>query len=219
MIARGLSPSRFAVATARVAACRIEIECFRLDIGHHRRRAAERHHLGRRAEGEGGADHGVARSDPPRHEHEAQRIGPARAADRVARAAECRQLGLERAHLRSLDELAMREHARDGVVDGAAETAALGGDVDERDRLVFKAGVLNSSTQSCSIHARKGSAAQPATRRGPLRCGTVADAAGASRQRMATSRLATPSSPVTAGVAAAADGIDEGESSARSGSA
>jgi hypothetical protein len=39
----------------------------------------------------------------------------------------------------------VRQHARDGVVDGAAEAAALRGDVDERNRPVVDAGVLNSS--------------------------------------------------------------------------
>jgi hypothetical protein len=33
-----------------------------------------------------------------------------------------------------VDELAMGEHARDRLVDGAAESAPLRGDVDERDR-------------------------------------------------------------------------------------
>ena len=49
---------------------------------------------------------------------------------------------LERAHLRSLDELAMRQHARNRVVDGAAEPAALRGDIDERDRPLVEAGML-----------------------------------------------------------------------------
>ena len=201
-----------------VTACRIEIERFRLDIGHHRRRAAQRHHLRRRAEGEGGADHGVTRSDPPCHEHEAQRIRPVRAADRVPRPAECRQLGLERTHFRTLDELAMRKDARDGVVDGAAEAAPLGGDVDERDRLVLKARVLIHDLVLFDPRAKRGPA-QPATRRGPLRCGTVDDTAGASRQRMATSRLATPSSPVTAGGRPLRIALTKASNSERSGSA
>ena len=58
------------------------------------------------------------------------------------RAAERRKLGLERPHLRPLDELAMREHAGNRIVDGAAEAAALRGDVDERDRPLVEAGVL-----------------------------------------------------------------------------
>ena len=49
---------------------------------------------------------------------------------------------LERAHFRAEDELAMRQHARDRVIDGAAEAAALRGDVDERDRPLVEAGVL-----------------------------------------------------------------------------
>ena len=60
----------------------------------------------------------------------------------MARAAEGGQFGLQRAHLRALDELAMREHARNRLVDGAAEAAALGGDIDERDRSLVQAGVL-----------------------------------------------------------------------------
>ncbi len=51
---------------------------------------------------------------------------------------------LERAHLGAEDELAMRQDARDRVVDGAAEAAALRGDVDERDWPLVQAGVLNS---------------------------------------------------------------------------
>ena len=52
----------------------------------------------------------------------------------MASAAERRKLGFERAHLGSEDELAMRQYARDGIIDGAAEPAALRGNVDERDR-------------------------------------------------------------------------------------
>ena len=36
----------------------------------------------------------------------------------------------------------MRQHARDRVVDGAAEAAALRGDIDERDRPLVETGVL-----------------------------------------------------------------------------
>ena len=48
-------------------------------------------------------------------------------------AAELGELGLERAHFRAEDELAMAEHPRDRGIDGAAEPAALRGNVDERD--------------------------------------------------------------------------------------
>ena len=60
----------------------------------------------------------------------------------VAGAAERRELGLEGAHLGAEDKLAMRQHPRHGVIDGAAEPAALGGDVDERDRPLVQASVL-----------------------------------------------------------------------------
>ena len=39
----------------------------------------------------------------------------------MPRAAEGREFGFKRTHFRSLDELAMREYARDRLVDGAAE--------------------------------------------------------------------------------------------------
>ena len=142
MIAFGRNPMRFAVATARSQAFRIEIEALRLDIGDDRRRAKQRHHFGRRVVGEGRTNYRIARPDFPRHENEKERIGTARATDGVPRAAECGKFGLERPHFRAQDELAMRQHARHRLVDGAAETAALRRDIDEWDRLVVNPGVL-----------------------------------------------------------------------------
>ena len=60
---------------------------------------------------------------------------------------------------------------------------------------------------------------QPATRRGPLRCGTLDCVGRAVRQRMAISRLATPSSPVTAGARPVRTASIKATSSARNGSA
>jgi hypothetical protein len=60
----------------------------------------------------------------------------------VARAAECRKFRLEHVYFRALDELTMPQHARHGVVDGAAKTAALRGDINEGDRPLFDACVL-----------------------------------------------------------------------------
>ena len=60
----------------------------------------------------------------------------------MACAAECREFGLERPHLRSLDELTMRKHPGNRIVDRAAEPAALRGNVDERDRPLVEAGML-----------------------------------------------------------------------------
>ena len=60
----------------------------------------------------------------------------------MARAAKGRELALERAHLGAENELALREHARDRVVNGAAEPAALRADIDERYRPLVQAGML-----------------------------------------------------------------------------
>ena len=129
-------------------------------------------------------------------------------------AAERREIGFERPHLGSLDELAVRQHARNGVVDAAAQAAALRRNVDERNRTALKPRVLIhylAQTRSADI--------QPATRRGPLRCGGAVCAVRASRQRMAISRLATPSSPVTAGRSPLRTASTNATSSERSGSA
>ena len=71
-----------------------------------------------------------------------KRIGAAGAGDGVARAAERREVGFDRVHLGPEDELAMAEHARDRIVDRAAEPAALGGNVNERDWTVVHADLL-----------------------------------------------------------------------------
>ena len=57
-------------------------------------------------------------------------------------AAKCGKLGFERADFGTLNELAMRQHAGHRVIDRTAKTAALGRDIDERDRLLFDARVL-----------------------------------------------------------------------------
>jgi hypothetical protein len=48
-------------------------------------------------------------------------------------AGKCRKLRLERRHFRAVDELAMGEHAGNGLIDGLAEPLALRGDIDEGD--------------------------------------------------------------------------------------
>ena len=96
---------------------------------------------------------------------------------------------------------------RDGIVDGAAEPAALSDDVDERDRRRWGADALVH--QALQLDRQRARRRQPATRRGPLRDEGAIDVDRPSRHRVAISRLATPSSPVTAGGLLAADGIDE----------
>ena len=137
-----LKPQLLCSRDGALQARRIEIERLGVYVGHDRRRATKRHDFGGSAKGESGTDHCIARADLPCHQHEKKRIGAARTGDRVARAAERRKLGFEGAHFRSLDELAMRQHASDRIVDGAAKTPALRRNVDERDRPLVEAGML-----------------------------------------------------------------------------
>ena len=60
----------------------------------------------------------------------------------MARAAERRELAFQRAHLGTEDELAMRQYARHGIVDGTAKPPALRGNIDERDRPFVDTGEL-----------------------------------------------------------------------------
>ena len=50
----------------------------------------------------------------------------------MLRAAEGRKLGLQLRHFGAVDELAMREHAPDRVIDRFAEPPTLRADIDER---------------------------------------------------------------------------------------
>ena len=141
----------------------------------------------------------------------------------MPRAAESGELGLERTDFGTLDELAMRQNTRHRVIDRAAKPAALGRDIDERDRLLFHADMLIHDRcwlLFVAIPAGTLVTRQPTTRRGPLRCcGTDDDAERVSRQRMAISRLATASSPVTAGDSPVRIALTKARSSERSGSA
>ncbi len=112
----------------------VDIEGVGFDVDEDRRGADQRHHFGGGAEGERRADDGVAGTDALGAQRQHQRVGAAGAGDGMLGAAEGGELALEGAHLRAEHELAVVEHARDRGVDGGAETAALGRDVDERDR-------------------------------------------------------------------------------------
>jgi hypothetical protein len=113
-----------------------------IDIGENRRGPDQDDNFCGGAERECRANHGVARTDALRHQHEHQRVRATATADRVTRAAKRGQRTLELGHLRPLDELAMRRDAGNGVVDGAAQPATLGADVDERDRSRWAADAL-----------------------------------------------------------------------------
>ena len=120
----------------------IDVESRLVDIDKDRRRAKQSDDFRRGAKGESGTEHRIAAADALGHQHQQERIGAAGAADGVARAAECGEIPLEGLHLGAHDELAMCEHPRNGVINGATEAAALGGHVDEGNRGGIKAGVL-----------------------------------------------------------------------------
>ena len=71
----------------------IDIEAFGMHIDKDRRRADKRRGFRGRAEREGRAEHRVARADLLRHQHQHQRVGAARAGQRILGAAEGRELG------------------------------------------------------------------------------------------------------------------------------
>ncbi len=132
----------------------------------------------------------------------------------MACAAERGQRGLGLTHFRSHDELAMVENARNSLLHAPPKPPALGGNVNERERRGVEACV--------SIHRHKGCLAgsgQAVTRRAAARSGVALDTGRPSRQRMAISRLATPSSPVTAGCSPERIALTKACSSARNGSA
>src|SRR5262249_9544224 len=96
--------------------------------------AQQSRHLGGRAEREAWAKHRIARANPLRHQPEEQRIGAARARERVARTAECRKLGLKLANLGTEDELAVVDNAGDCRVDARPEAPSLRREIDEWNR-------------------------------------------------------------------------------------
>ena len=113
----------------------IDVERRLVDIDEHRRRAGQRHGLAGRAEGEGRAQHGIARAKAFRHQHHQQRISATGDADDMLGAGKGREISLELRHLRAVDELAVIEHAGHRLIDRSAEPLALRADVDEGNGL------------------------------------------------------------------------------------
>ena len=217
-----LKPALAGRGDRALTACRIEVEGLWRDIGDDRRGTQQRHHLGGGVIGEGRANHRIAAPDLPRHKHEQERVGAAGAADRMTDAGKGGKPGFEFAHLRTLDKLAVRQNARHRVINRTAKPTALGRDVDERDRLVVHTNMLihgRSWLLFVAIPVGTTVTRQPTTRRGPFRCGTEDEAERVLRQRMAISRLATASSPVTGGDWPVRIALTKAASSERSGSA
>ena len=148
---------------------------------------------------------------PIARKREHKGIGPAGAGHDVLGAAERRKLRLKSFHLRSENELAMIQDAGDCRVDSGPKPATLCGDVNERDGRQF----------GVQIHRRPVDypARQPTTARGPFRCADATAVGRALRQRVAISRLATASSPVTAGAAPERTARRKASNSERNGSA
>ena len=113
---------------------RIDVERHRVDVGEHRRRASPRDRLGRRVEGERRTDDLVAGADLHRVEHEHERVGAVRDADRPLRAEVGGGLFLERVEVRPPDELAAVEHLAEACLEFGDQRLVLGMDVNERDR-------------------------------------------------------------------------------------
>src|SRR5258708_3499897 len=92
---------------------------------------------------------------------------------------------------RPADELAVIEHPFGRDIDRFAEPAALRADIDKGHG--FWGHLVHGAFGDLEAEY------QPTTRRGPLRAAEAAGVAGLTRHWIAISRLATPSSPVTAG--------------------
>src|ERR1700722_19991818 len=113
----------------------------------------------------------------------------------MTRATERRQLRLQGFDFGPLDELTMRQYPGNRVVDCTPQSPSLRGYIDKRDRTLGHAHRLVH--RGFAVRLRL---VQPARRRGVLRSAKLEGSGRTLRQRIAISRLATPSSPVTAGV-------------------
>ena len=91
---------------------RVEVQRRRVDVGEDGRRADARDRLGGRVERERGADHLVAGADPDRVEHEHDRVGAVRDADRLLDAEVLGRLALEALDLGAEDEAARSRASR-----------------------------------------------------------------------------------------------------------
>jgi hypothetical protein len=98
----------------------VHVEGRFVHIDKHRRRARERNSPVAQNVNEDKAPRRQA--DALRHQHHQKSISPAGAGDNIFRAAVGREIRFKLRHLRPVDELAVGQHARNGVVDLRAET-------------------------------------------------------------------------------------------------
>ena len=111
-----------------------KVERVGLDVREHRDRADVVHRAPGREEGERGRDDLIPRPDVERLEREEQRIGAARAADRVLRV---RKLGdglLEFEHRLAEDEQLVFDHLVQRLHDVVLDAGVLGAEIEQRDR-------------------------------------------------------------------------------------
>ena len=113
----------------------VEVERDGVDVGEDRRRAPAHDRLGRRVEGEGGADHLVVRPDAERLEGEHERIGAVRDTDRPLHAEIGGSLLLERPVVRAADEALAVEHLAERGLEPGNQRLVFSSDVNERNRL------------------------------------------------------------------------------------
>ena len=95
---------------------RVEVERHRVDVGEDRRGSDPRDRLGRREEGEGGADHLVAAPDPERVQDDHERVRSVRDADRLRDVEVLSRLPLERGDVRPEHELPVLEDLRERLL-------------------------------------------------------------------------------------------------------
>ena len=113
----------------------VEVERGGVDVGEDRGRAAPRDRLGRRVEGEGGADHLVAGPDAERVERDHQRVGAVGDADRPLHAERSGGLLLERPVVRAANEALTFEHLPEDGLEPRDQRLVFGSNVNEGNRL------------------------------------------------------------------------------------
>ena len=113
--------------------CSIEVQTGRIDVAEDGCRASARDRLGRGEEGEGRADDLVPRPDPERVEHDHERVGAVRDADRVVDAEVRRGFALEGLDVGAEDEASRVDDLRESLVQLAENGRVLRSHVNERN--------------------------------------------------------------------------------------